>query len=243
MRAANSPSDGLDARISALVHRYGLSREAAVKLRLLTESLAGDPLAPTAIRDAGQIVDRHLADSLVALELDAVRRATLPMDLGSGAGIPGLPLAAVLPNATFVLLDSSSRKCAFLERTAQACGISNVAVVQSRAESYADGRGRHDLITARAVARLDVVAEYAAPLLQIGGSLVAWGGRRSAELEAAASRAVEQLGYGELEVEAVEPYREAQHRHLYLTSKVRETPPRFPRRPGVAAKRPLGTPR
>lgn len=230
----------LNDRISGLSERYGLAPEAPAKLRLLLERLLEDPLAPTAIRRAEAIVDHHLADSLVALELEEVTAAKLAMDLGSGPGMPGLPLAVALPETTFVLLESAARKCAFLERTAAACGIQNVEVVHRRAESYDEGLGRHDLVTARAVARLDVTAEYAAPLLRIGGVLVGWGGRRSGDAEMAAEEAAGQLGLAGLDVRRVEPFPQAQHRYLHLMSKVRDTPSRFPRRPGVAAKRPLG---
>jgi 16S rRNA (guanine527-N7)-methyltransferase len=86
-----------------------------------------------------------------------------------------------------------------------------------------------------------VVAEYAAPLLRVGGTLVAWRGRRDAEAEAAGARAAEALGLSEPEIVPVQPYEGTHHRHLYLASKVRETPQGFPRRPGMALKRPLGS--
>lgn len=229
-------------RLASLERRYALPPEAMSQMRLLLKCLLADPLAPTSIRQPEAIVDNHLADSLVALELEEVRDALHALDLGSGPGMPGLPLAVALPEASFVLLESSARKCAFLERTAAACGIANVEVVHSRAESYEAGRDRHDLVTARAVARLDVTAEYAAPLLQVGGTLVAWGGRRSSDAEAAAEQAAIELGLAGGGVRRVEPFPRAHSRYLHLMSKVRETPARFPRRPGVAAKRPLGLP-
>ena len=121
-----------------------------------------------------------------------------------------------------------------------ACGIANATVVHARAESWAGGIGRHDLVTARALAPLDVVAEYGAPLLRTGGALVVWRGRRDAEAEAAGARAAEQLGLGRPEITSVRPYERAENRHLYVSSKVTETPSGFPRRPGIALKRPLG---
>lgn len=229
----------LQARISALADRYRLPPSAPAKLIALVERLAGDPHAPTTVRSVESVIDRHLADSLVALELEPVRRATTVLDLGSGAGVPGFPLAIARPDAAFVLLESASRKCAFLRRTAAACGISNVEVFHDRAESY-DARGRHDLVTARAVASLDVTAEYAAPLLRVGGTVVIWGGKRSPEREADANRAAAELGLDALTVTRAEPFLGARDHHLYVMSKVKETPPRFPRRPGIAAKRPLG---
>jgi 16S rRNA (guanine527-N7)-methyltransferase len=202
--------------------------------------LVTDPLAPTAVRDPQRVLDDHLADSLVALELDAVRAARRAADLGSGAGLPGLALAAALPATDFVLVESVGRKCAFIERAAIECGLRNVSVVNSRAEELEGRAGEFDLVTARALAALPVVAEYAAPLLRIGGMLVAWRGQRDFEAEVEAETAAAELGLAPTEIRRVEPYPGAQSRHLHLMSKVTATPGRFPRRPGVAAKRPLG---
>ena len=102
------------------------------------------------------------------------------------------------------------------------------------------GSGCCDLVTARALAPLAVVAEYAAPLLALGGTLVAWRGRRDPVDEAAAGRAAAELGLEAREPIHVEPYPGALHRHLHVMVKVAPTPDRFPRRPGVARKRPLG---
>ena len=131
--------------------------------------LTRDPLAPTSMRDPTQALNDHLADSLVALELAEVRAASRIADLGAGAGLPGLPLAIALPSAEVDLVESNRRKCEFIARAAGACGLSNVEVVNRRAEEWPEGIGRFDLVTARALAPLPVVAEYAAPLLRIGG--------------------------------------------------------------------------
>jgi hypothetical protein len=99
---------------------------------------------------------------------------------------------------------------------------------------------RPDLVTARALAPLPVVVEYAAPLLEVGGTLVVWRGRRDAKAEAEAETAALLLGMEPHPPTRVLPYPRAEHRYLHLFSKVRETPPGFPRRPGIALKRPLG---
>jgi 16S rRNA (guanine527-N7)-methyltransferase len=236
-RATRRPGAGL----SQLTEIYGLADGTAGKLENLLDLLLGDPLAPTAIRDEAKAIDDHLADSLVALDVDEVRGARRAVDIGSGAGLPGLALAIALPESSFVLLESVARKCTFLERAVAECGASNASVVCARAEAWAEGIARHDLVTARAVAPLEVVAEYAAPVLRVGGTLVAWRGRRDPEREQAAERAAEALGLGPPEILPVRPYDGAQHRHLYLMSKVTETPRGFPRRPGMALKRPLGS--
>lgn len=229
------------ARVSALGVRYRLPEAAVAKFEALLGLLVEDPRAPTAIRDPLKAIDDHLADSLVALELEQVAGATRAVDLGSGAGLPGLPLAIALPGVEFVLLESSARKCEFLEQAVRTCEIGNVMVAHTRAESWPAGFGGFDLATARALASLDVTAEYAAPLLRVGGTLVSWRGRRDPEIEAAGIRAAPQLGMQGPDIRRVQPYPGAEHRHLYLMSKVMDTPASFPRRPGIAVKRPLGT--
>jgi 16S rRNA (guanine527-N7)-methyltransferase len=223
-----------------LVVRYGLPVGSAGQLTALLQLVATDPQAPTTVRDRRAIVDDHLADSLVALDLGQVRAATAIADVGSGAGFPGLPLAIALPAARTTLIESSSRKCAFLERAIAASGVSNATVLHARAEDVGREPPAYDLVTARALAPLPVVAEYAAPLLRLGGTLVAWRGRRDPEDEQAAKLAADELGLEVLEPVHVQPYSRAEHRNLHLMSKVMETAQRFPRRPGVARKRPLG---
>ena len=202
--------------------------------------LVEDPLAPTAVRDPQKVLDDHLADALVALELDPVRAARSVADLGSGAGIPGLPLAIALPAAAVSLVESAARKCAFLERAIAACGVENARAVHVRVEAWPDGLESFELVTARALGPLEVVVEYAAPLLSLGGTLVVWRGQRDADSESAGARAAAELGMEPGEIVAVRPYPGAQSRHLHLMSKVTQTPRGFPRRPGMAAKRPLG---
>ena len=233
-------SAGTRARIGALATSYALPDDAAARLAALLELVVTDPLAPTTVRDPRKALDDHVADSLVALELALVREASAISDLGSGAGFPGLPLAIALPAAHVWLVESNARKCAFLERAAAACEVANVEVIHARAESWDDGLDRSDLVTVRAVAALDVIAEYASPLLRGGGVLVAWRGQRDLEAERGAQRAAVRLGLELAEPLPVRPYPGARNRYLHLMSKVRCTPPGFPRRPGVAQKRPLG---
>jgi 16S rRNA (guanine527-N7)-methyltransferase len=228
--------------IEQLVDRYALPRAAIEPLSALLDLLATDPAAPTAVREPVDIVADHFADALVALLLEPIRSAGTIADLGSGAGIPGLPLAIALPSAAVALVESSRRKCAFLERAVLACGLSTVSVVNARAEAWPEGIQRFELITARALAPLPVVLEYAAPLLAVGGRLVAWRGKRDAEAESAAAHAARELGMVPSEPRPVEPYPGSRSRHLQVFLKEGATPARFPRRPGVARKRPLGQP-
>jgi 16S rRNA (guanine527-N7)-methyltransferase len=221
-----------------LVARYGLDALARERLERLLRVLVEDPLAPTSVRDPAGVLTDHLADALVALEIAPVRSARSLADLGSGAGVPGLPLAIARPELDVVLLDSAGRKCAFMARVADDLGLTRVSVVHARAEEMAGEA--FDVVTARAVASLAVLAEYAAPLLVVGGVLVAWRGQRDTEAELEAERAARELGLATSAPIAVVPYPGAIHRHLHLMSKVDVTPARFPRRAGMAAKRPLG---
>src|SRR5579884_2698174 len=115
-------------RVAELAGRYELRPATRERLQLLVELLRGDPFAPTAIRDPVRIIDEHLADSLVALELPVVRQATSLADLGSGVGMPGLALALALPDAQFWLVESAARACRFLHRAVSMCDARNATV-------------------------------------------------------------------------------------------------------------------
>lgn len=210
------------------------------QLEAVLAGLAEDEHAPTTVRDTGPAIDVHLADSLAALGLGAVRAAAVIADLGAGAGFPGLVLAVALPGAEVSLVESQARKCAFIERLRAAAEIENARVVCTRAEEWSEGLGDHDVVVARALAPQPVVLEYAAPLLEDGGVLVDWRGRRNSAQEQDALCAAEQLGMRLLEIRRTEPYKGARDHHLHIFEKVAETPSRFPRRAGVARKRPLG---
>ena len=226
-------------RLAALADRFDLPSDTVRALGVLLEILAADPAAPTTITDPAATVDAHVADALVALEVDAVRAAGVIADLGSGAGFPGLVLAAALPATRVALVESAVKKCAFLRRTAEAMGLGNVEVVPSRAEEWSEGVGRCDVVAARALAPLNVLVEYAAPLLRDGATLVAWKGRRDAVEEADGDAAAAETGLALCEVRQVHPWTAAGNLHLHLYMKVGATPNRYPRRAGMASKRPL----
>ncbi|HEV7884544.1 MAG TPA: RsmG family class I SAM-dependent methyltransferase, partial [Solirubrobacteraceae bacterium] len=135
-------------RLEQLAERFRLPPGAPAQLERLLDVVASDPLAPTTVRDPAAAVEVHVADALVALDLEPVRSARWIADLGSGAGFPGLVLAAALPHAEVSLVESAQRKCAFLERTVAAMGLDNVTVVCERAEAWAAGLGAQDVVTA-----------------------------------------------------------------------------------------------
>jgi 16S rRNA (guanine527-N7)-methyltransferase len=227
-------------RLQGLAAEFQLPEGASEALARLLELQAVDPTASTTVRDPAAAVDRHVADSLVALQLAEVRDAGRIVDLGPGAGWPGLALAAALPDAVVVLVEAASRHCRYLERAVETTGLANVEIVHARAEEHARvAPETYDLVTARALASLIVVCEYAAPLLRAGGTLVAWKGTVSPEESANGAAAAAELGLEPVEVRAVTPYPAAREHTLHVLRKFAPTPARFPRRPGMATKRPL----
>ena len=219
---------------------HDLTSAQLAQFEAVLDVLREDEHAPTAVRDTEQAVDIHLADSLAALEIEAIGAAGVLADLGAGAGFPGFAIAIALPGAEVSLVESNQRRCEFLERVRIHAGIENARVVRARAEEWREGLSRNDVVMVRALAAQPVVLEYAAPLLRMGGSLVDWRGRRLGAEEDASLAVAEVLGLRRLEIRRVEPFEGATDRHLHVFQKVGETPERFPRRPGMARKRPLG---
>lgn len=226
---------------AALAAEHGLSSVQATAFGRLLAALAAEPDPPTTIRAPRDALGGHVADSLAGLAVPELRRASSIADMGSGAGFPGLALAIALPATRVDLIEASARKCAVIDRLIAAAGLSNARPLSQRVEGVGagDGAGAYAAAVARAVAALPVLVEYAAPLLTAGGVLVAWKGRRDAHEERAGARACAVVGLEPSRVLAVTPFAGAHSRHLHVFTKTRDTPARFPRRPGMAAKRPL----
>jgi 16S rRNA (guanine527-N7)-methyltransferase len=206
-------------------------------------AMLADPRAPISASTVKRARDVHISDSLSGLEIEPLAEASRVADLGSGAGLPGLVLAACRPDARFDLIESLGRKCEFLRETAVRMGLENASVVCERSEDWASSQGReaYDAVTARAVGSLATLAELASPLLADGGVLVAWKGARSEDEEAELARASAKLGMESVEVRSVRPYPGSRDRHIHLLRKNGPTPNGLPRRPGMAAKRPFGS--
>jgi 16S rRNA (guanine527-N7)-methyltransferase len=228
--------------VVALCRRYGLGDVAAATFVRLLDALAAEPDPPTTVTDPEEALAAHIADSLAGLLVPALREAETVADVGAGAGFPGLVLAVARPDARVDLIESTARKCRTIERLAAACPLPNARARAVRAEDWAplEGAGRYAAVTARAVAPLAVLCEYAAPLLAQGGVLVCWKGAHRTDEERAAERAAGVLGLRAGEPMSVEPFPGAHSRHLHVFQKVEPTPDRFPRRAGMAVKRPLG---
>jgi 16S rRNA (guanine527-N7)-methyltransferase len=184
----------------------------------------------------------HVEDSLTGLEVPELREAHRIADVGAGAGFPGLVLAVALPAARVDLIDSISRKTAFIAHAAKEAQIPNATALTTRAEDLArtESRDTYDVVTSRAVGRLSTLAELASPLLKDNGVLVAWKGRRDAEEEAQMDRAAADLAMTPESILDVGHRAGSEHRHLHVIRKSGPTPANLPRKAGLAKKRPRG---
>lgn len=214
-----------------------LEEPRAVALVEVVEELLAQPHNLTAITTLPEAVDRHLADGLSALSVEAVSSAPDFLDLGSGGGFPGLALAGARPETSVTLVEASRKKAEWLVRAS--ARFPNVRVVAERSETLAlSERERHSAVGVRAVASPPAALELAAPLVRPSGVAVLWRAHRDEDEIAAANHAAGSLGFDRAQVADVEPF-PAANRHLLIFRKTSATDPSFPRRPGRATSRPL----
>jgi len=222
-----------------------LSREQIAAFKLLEEELLewNDRFNLTAIRDKEGIETKHFLDSLsclMALDLKAAPRSLI--DVGTGAGFPGIPLKLMLPNMRLTLVESIQKKAGFCTHVVEKLGLRQVQILPERAEDVGQDpahRESYDLATARAVAAMPTLVEYLLPLVRIGGLVIMQKGE-SAQLEALKSEKVIQRLGGKIRVILpVELPGVADERYLVVLEKVARTSAEFPRRTGLPAKQPL----
>jgi 16S rRNA (guanine527-N7)-methyltransferase len=192
----------------------------------------------------GVILD-HVLDSLSCFLFEPLGVARRLVDIGSGGGLPGVPIKIVEPRLRTTLVESTAKKALFLDRAAKNLSLEGVEVANTRVEELArtdEYRGAYDVATARAVARLSVVAEYCVPLLREGGCAISMKGRLEDEEMSEGERAAERLGARVSHLIRVPrlPEIEQKERCLVILEKVGETPREYPRNVGVPAKKPLG---
>jgi 16S rRNA (guanine527-N7)-methyltransferase len=196
----------------------------------------------TAIREPREIVHKHFLDSLAGARLVGAAAGQRLIDVGSGAGFPGLPLKIARPGLAVTLLESNRKKAAFLRRTVSALGLEGIRVLAARAEDAGrdpDHRAGYHYAVARAVAEIRVLAEYCLPFLRPGGLFLAYKGPGVREELGRADGALRTLGGSVREVLEFELPGEKARRSLVVIKKTGSTPERFPRRPGIPTKRPL----
>lgn len=195
----------------------------------------------TALRTPREIQTRHFLDSLTCSFVTGDLNQSSLIDVGSGAGFPGLPLKLIYPGLQLVLLESVRKKAAFLELAVSELGLENVLVISERAEVLGHNpahRARYDWAAARAVAHLSPLLEYLLPFCRINGHALAQKGKRAAEEVAESQNALEILG-GELVELMPISIADESDAYLVVVKKMWDTPKEYPRRAGVPAKRPL----
>lgn len=232
-------SDRVEGRLEALAAEHDLPSVAVDRLRVLLDVYETDEHAATTVTDPEDAVDRHVADGLSGLVVPALSRASRVVDIGTGAGVPALVLAAARPDMEVVALDTVGKKVAWTTGCAERMGLTNVRGVHARAEAWWEGQGWAEIVTARAVAQLGVLVEYACPLLTPGGRLVAWKGSIEGEEEAVARSVAKKLRMSPPEQLEVKPWPEAENRRLVVHIKSGPTPKGYPRQAGAALRKPL----
>ena len=222
-------------------HDAALAEKLEIYLRLLQEWNARMDL--TATLEATETVDRHFIDSLAVLRTDRIFPGASLIDVGTGAGFPGMVLAMARPDLSVTLTDAQQKRLNFLEALQEAAEIRNVTLLHARAEDA--GRDRKyremfDFAAARAVAPLNVLAEYLLPFVKVGGCALGWKGP-ALEKELEAGRRAARLLGGRLELP--EQYtvdgRDWEHTILPIR-KVEKTPSAYPRKAGTPKAKPLG---
>lgn len=196
----------------------------------------------TAIVEEREFILKHLIDSLTLWDEEKFSSAQKIIDVGTGAGFPGLPLKIFKPNLKIVLLDSLNKRVEFLKKVVAELDLKNVTCLHGRAEDFArekNFREKFDLAAVRAVARLNIISEYCLPFVKIGGTFAALKGKQFREEISKAENAVKILGGGKINfVEKTLPTLPDCRAVIYIT-KEKTTPKKFPRSAGTPTKKPL----
>lgn len=194
----------------------------------------------TAITEDSEIATKHFLDSLSAVTTGCVLGKVI--DVGTGAGFPGLVLKIAKPETELTLLDSLNKRITFLKAVSEEIGLDGIEFVHSRAEDGGQNamyRGKFDTVVSRAVANMTVLSEWCLPFLKVGGYFLALKGPLADEELKNAKRAISILGGEVKEVKEVKiPFTDLEHK-IIIIKKVRQTPIKYPRKPGIAAKNPI----
>ena len=194
----------------------------------------------TAIREKSEFMKKNVEDSLAILKRPEFSTALRVLDLGTGGGFPGLPLALAAPEKSFVLMDSVGKKLKVVADVAEQLGLTNVEVIHARAEDLAqkkEYRESFDLVVSRAVANMSTLSEYCLPFVKKGGYFVAYKTAGASEEIKAAEKAISLLGGAPAVTEAGGS---KEDEHLFvIVKKEKQTPPKYPRKAGLPSKQPL----
>jgi 16S rRNA (guanine527-N7)-methyltransferase len=196
----------------------------------------------TAIRDEAGIRTKHFLDSFSCVLAWKANPPANLIDVGTGAGFPGIPLKIIYPNTKVTLVESVGKKAMFCQHVVSLLGLEGIEVINSRAEDLGhrrEHREQYDWGVARAVANMRVLSEYLLPLVQVGGRMLAQKGESGPAEVHSAENAIKLLGGEVRQLLPVTLPGVVEERHLVLVDKVATTPPGYPRKPGVPAKKPL----
>lgn len=197
----------------------------------------------TAIRDADGIRSKHFLDSLTCMLAWRENPPERLIDIGTGAGFPGIPLKIIMPRMQLTLVESVGKKLDFCKHVSEVLALENVTFIQARAEELGlsrNHREQYDWAVARAVANLPVLAEYLLPLVRVGGGMLAQKGETGPAEAHKADRAIQVLGGRIKQLIPVLIPGVTEERFLVVVDKISPTPPGYPRRVGLPAKRPIG---
>jgi 16S rRNA (guanine527-N7)-methyltransferase len=195
----------------------------------------------TAIRDAESIRTKHFLDSFSCVLAWKSSPPDQLIDVGTGAGFPGIPLKILYPNLKLTLVESVGKKAMFCQHIVDVLGLEHVDVIHARAEDLghdAQHRETYDWAVARAVANLNVLSEYLLPLVKIGGAMLAQKGESGPAEAQSAEEAMEFLGGKLKQLIPVHLPSVAEDRYLVVVEKAAATPPKYPRKPGIPMKQP-----
>lgn len=197
----------------------------------------------TAITEEEEVYLKHFYDSAtLAHYIDFAEKPIKLCDVGSGAGFPSIPLKILFPNIEVTIVDSLKKRITFLELLVKELGLENVHLYHARAEDFGQRReirNSFDVVTARAVANLSVLAEFCLPITKIGGIFAAMKGAKASEELNDSKKAIKTLGGKTQEVASFELPEEAGERNIILIQKERKTPGKYPRKAGTPNKNPL----
>ncbi|SNV04043.1 Ribosomal RNA small subunit methyltransferase G [Megamonas hypermegale] len=196
----------------------------------------------TAITEPKDVAIKHMVDSLSCFKADLFKENTSLIDVGTGAGFPGLPLKIFYPSLKLTLLDSLNKRVKFLQLVVDELGLKDVEVIHARSEEAARNkkyREKFDLATARAVARLPIICEYCLPFVKDGGTFIALKGRQYEEEAAQAQKAIKVLGGEISDIMPVKLPEIDDKRAVIYIKKIKSTPKTYPRKAGTPERNPI----
>lgn len=222
-----------------------LNKEQQEKISIYCDKILewNEKINLTAIKDREMFRVKHIEDSLSCIELSEYTKAKSVADLGTGGGFPGIPLAIASPEKDFVLIDSLRKRLKIIDELCRELDIKNVVTVHARAEELGNDnehREKYDACVSRAVARLNILVEWGLPLVKLNGAMIAFKGLKAEQEADEAKKAIKILG-GRLD--RIYKYslksEETQSRSLIIIKKEKNTPKKYPRKPGKAKEAPI----